>query len=54
VIRLLRLSVERDRLYLAERRQPNPPLVPANLEDRILMFGYERNLRREQSRMVDG
>jgi glutathione S-transferase len=27
-------------LYLAERLQPNPPLIPANIEDRALMFGY--------------
>jgi hypothetical protein len=33
-------SLWNDQLYLAERLQPNPPLVPANLEDRVLMFGY--------------
>ncbi|MGE0823418.1 MAG: hypothetical protein AB7G75_35470 [Candidatus Binatia bacterium] len=27
-------------LYLAERLQPTPALIPANIEDRILMFGY--------------
>ena len=27
-------------LFLAERLQPNPPLIPANIEDRVLMFGY--------------
>ncbi len=33
-----------DQLYLAERLQPNPPLVPANLEDRVLMFGYANEI----------
>jgi len=28
-----------EQLYLAERLQPNPPLIPANIEDRALMFG---------------
>jgi len=27
-------------LFLAERLQPNPPLIPASIEDRVLMFGY--------------
>jgi glutathione S-transferase len=27
-------------LFLAERLQPNPPLIPAAIEDRVLMFGY--------------
>jgi len=27
-------------LFLAERLQPNPPLIPASIEDRALMFGY--------------
>ncbi|MBM4255838.1 MAG: hypothetical protein FJ147_08065 [Deltaproteobacteria bacterium] len=27
-------------LYLAERLQPNPLLIPTNIEDRSLMFGY--------------
>jgi glutathione S-transferase len=27
-------------LFLAERLQPNPPLIPAAIEDRALMFGY--------------
>ncbi|MBI3301400.1 MAG: hypothetical protein HYZ72_04885 [Deltaproteobacteria bacterium] len=29
-----------EQLFLAERLQPNPPLIPANIEDRVLMFGY--------------
>jgi len=29
-----------EQLYLAERLQPRPALIPANLEDRALMFGY--------------
>ncbi len=29
-----------EQLFLAERLQPNPPLIPANVEDRVLMFGY--------------
>jgi glutathione S-transferase len=29
-----------EQLYLAERLQPNPPLNPANSDDRVLMFGY--------------
>ncbi|HKD67330.1 MAG TPA: hypothetical protein VKB84_10855 [Candidatus Binataceae bacterium] len=29
-----------EQLYLAERLQPEPALIPAALEDRILMFGY--------------
>lgn len=29
-----------EQLYLAERLEPNPPLIPANIEDRALMFGY--------------
>jgi hypothetical protein len=29
-----------EQLYLAERLQPNPPLIPANIEDRVSMFGY--------------
>ena len=27
-------------LFLAERLRPYPPLIPANIEDRVLMFGY--------------
>ena len=29
-----------EQLYLAERLQPTPALSPANIEDRVLMFGY--------------
>lgn len=29
-----------EQLYLAERLAPNPPLIPAAIDDRILMFGY--------------
>src|SRR5262245_2383787 len=29
-----------EQLFLAERLQPNPPLIPANIEDRVSMFGY--------------
>jgi hypothetical protein len=29
-----------EQLYLAERLAPNPPLIPASIEDRMLMFGY--------------
>ena len=29
-----------EQLFLAERLQPTPSLIPANLEDRVLMFGY--------------
>lgn len=37
-------SIWVDQLYLAERLQPDPPLIPANLEDRVLMFGYANEL----------
>jgi len=37
-------SLWNDQLYLAERLQPNPPLIPANREDRILMFGYSNEI----------
>jgi len=37
-------SLWNDQLYLAERLQPNPPLIPANREDRILMFGYANEI----------
>lgn len=33
-----------EQLYLAERLAPNPPLIPANIEDRSLMFGYANEL----------
>jgi glutathione S-transferase len=29
-----------EQLFLAERLQPNPPLIPANIDERMLMFGY--------------
>jgi hypothetical protein len=29
-----------EQLYLAERLAPTPSLIPANTEDRLLMFGY--------------
>jgi hypothetical protein len=29
-----------EQLYLAERLHPHPPLIPAHLEERTLMFGY--------------
>src|SRR5216684_397430 len=29
-----------EQLFLAERLQPTPPLIPTNIEDRVLMFGY--------------
>ena len=29
-----------EQLYLAERLQPTPALIPVNIEDRSLMFGY--------------
>lgn len=29
-----------EQLHLAERLEPNPPLIPDNIEDRMLMFGY--------------
>jgi glutathione S-transferase len=28
-----------EQLFLAERLQPTPPLIPANMEDRLTMFG---------------
>jgi hypothetical protein len=37
-------SLWNDQLCLAERLQPNPPLIPANLADRTLMFGYANEL----------
>ena len=33
-----------DQLNLAERLSPNPPLTPANTEDRIRMFGLANEL----------
>ncbi len=29
-----------EQLFLAERLQPNPPLIPASIEEQVLMFGY--------------
>jgi glutathione S-transferase len=37
-------SIWNDQLYLAERLQPNPPLIPANFQDRVPMFGYANEL----------
>jgi glutathione S-transferase len=31
-------------LYLAERLAPTPPLIPAGIEDRLLMFGYSNEI----------
>ena len=33
-----------EQLFLAERLQPTPPLIPANIENRVLMFGYANEL----------
>jgi len=37
-------SLWNDQLYLAERLAPDPPLVPAKLEQRTLMFGLSNEL----------
>ncbi|HTT76059.1 MAG TPA: hypothetical protein VMF50_08790, partial [Candidatus Binataceae bacterium] len=37
-------SIWSDQLYLAERLEPNPPLIPANLKDRALMFGLANEI----------
>jgi glutathione S-transferase len=37
-------SVWSDQLYLAERLQSNPPLIPASADDRMLMFGLSNEL----------
>jgi glutathione S-transferase len=37
-------SLWSDQLYLAERLQPHPPLIPADRDDRILMFGYANEI----------
>src|SRR5216684_6252181 len=29
-----------EQLFLAERLAPTPPLIPASIEDRVLLFGY--------------
>lgn len=36
-----------DQLNLAERLEPNPPLIPANVEDRVRMFGMINELASE-------
>src|SRR5712692_5141185 len=33
-----------EQLYLAERLQPSPALIPASIADRALMFGYANEL----------
>jgi glutathione S-transferase len=37
-------SLWSDQLYLVERLEPNPPLIPANLKDRALMFGLANEI----------
>jgi glutathione S-transferase len=37
-------SIWNDQLYLAERLQPNPPLIPAEIGERMLMFGLANEL----------
>jgi glutathione S-transferase len=37
-------SVWSDQLFLAERLQANPALVPTDIEDRVLMFGLSNEL----------
>ena len=37
-------SIWNDQLYLAERLNPEPPLIPADPEDRIRMFGLANDL----------
>ena len=37
-------SIWNDQLYLAERLQPNPPLIPADIGERVLMFGLANEL----------
>jgi glutathione S-transferase len=37
-------SLWNDQLYLAERLAPEPPLIPAKLEQRALMFGLSNEL----------
>ena len=50
-----------DQLHLAERLQPEPPLIPADVEDRVRMFGLANELLGENGLvwvkrllMVDG
>ena len=45
-------TIWNDQLYLAERLAPNPPLIPADIDERMLMFGLgQRTMRREWSRL---
>jgi glutathione S-transferase len=37
-------SLWNDQLFLTERLQPNPPLVPADINERMLMFGLANEL----------
>ena len=37
-----------EQLYLAERLAPNPPLIPASIDDRVVMFGLANELCGEQ------
>ncbi len=37
-----------EQLTLAERLEPNPPLIPDNIEDRMRMFGYCNEICGEQ------
>jgi len=37
-------TIWNDQLYLAERLAPNPPLIPAGIDDRTLMFGLANEL----------
>jgi glutathione S-transferase len=37
-------SIWIDQLYLAERLAPEPPLVPAKIDERVLMFGLSNEL----------
>jgi glutathione S-transferase len=37
-------SLWNDQLYLAERLAPDPPLIPHNIEQRVLMFGIANEL----------
>ena len=40
-------SLWNDQLYLAERLSPDPPLIPADSGDRVLMFGLANELMGE-------
>ena len=37
-------TIWNDQLYLAERLQPDPPLIPADIGERTLMFGLSNEL----------